>query len=444
MPTGHRRRARCLTVFLALGLLLSACASSGRGKVRSEPGGGTGSITIWAHEGQDSENRALRRAVEAFNASQSDVKADLELIPGEDYTEMVARTDVSDLPDVLEFDGPTLANFVHSQKLAPLSWYVSVSTVANATKAVQLQGTVGHQLYGLAMYDSGLGIYGNRKILDAAGVAYPTTLEDAWSAGDFTRALEDLAADDADGKVLDLREASGLATEWGTYGFSPILWSAGGGLLDGSGKASGALDSASVVAAFKTFQSWKPYATPDPDAFARGGAALSWAGHWMYPAFHKALGDDLVVMPLPDFGNGPKTGQGSWSWGIGAATKNGRAAGKFLDFLLNDENVTAMTEANGAPPATVTGLDKSRLYGGKGPLRLFSEQLSAPCGSVITYVDTSCVATTRPAVVGYPVVTREFGKALEAIHTGTEPGIALAGAARAIDRALAEQDQTDR
>ncbi|WP_243766466.1 ABC transporter substrate-binding protein [Streptomyces sp. GC420] len=426
-------------MILALSFGVAACGAEGGGEPRSAAGNGKGDVSVWAHEGQDGENKALRKAVLAFNASQSDVRVSLELIPGEDYTETITSTDSADLPDILEFDGPTLANFVHNKKLAPLFKYVSLTTVANATEAVQLQGTIDGELYGLAMYDSGLGMYGNERLLEAAGIDYPKNAEEAWTADTFAQVLAELASKDPDGRILDLQEGNGLATEWGTYGFSPILWSAGGGLIDSRGRAGGVLDSDPVVAAMKEFQSWKPYVDPDPDAFADSDVALSWAGHWMYPAFRKALGDDLVVMPLPDFGNGPKTGQGSWSWGIGAATRHGKAAGRFLDFLLNDDNVMAMTNANGAPPGTVTGLEESRLYGKNGPLRLFTEMLSVPCGSLITYIDKSCVATTRPLTAEYPKVTSEFGKALEAIYSGTDPGSALADAARAIDREPTEK-----
>ncbi len=152
----------------------------------------------------------------------------------------------------------------------------------------------------------------------------------------------------------------------------------------------------------------------------------------MYPDYSKALGDDLVVLPLPDFGNGPKTGQGSWAWGIGAGTKNAKAAGAFLDHLLGDENVSAMTKANGAPPATKSALAASALYKKGGPLQLFADQLAKPCGD--TDITTSCVAVTRPLTAGYPTVTAKFGEALNSVYGGADPKNALDKAASAIDQ----------
>ncbi|MFD6327303.1 ABC transporter substrate-binding protein [Streptomyces sp. NPDC058442] len=432
-PRRHRRTGLTALALLPLAALAACGGGGGAGDTSAEEGSGKGTISVWAHQGQAGETAALQKAVQTFNSSQSDIKAELKLIPENDYTKTITATDPAELPDVLEFDGPTMANFVYNGKLAPVDDHVSAKTLGNATDAVKAQGEIDGKHYGLGMFDAGLGMYANKKLLDAAGVKYPTRVDDAWTAEEFGEALEALKPEDSDGKVLDVSEQYGLATEWGTFGFSPILWSSGGALLK-NGKAEGALDSPKAVAAMKTFQSWKTYVDPNTDgnAFAKGKVALSWVGHWMYPAYSEALGDDLVVLPLPDFGNGPKTGQGSWAWGIGADSKNGKAAGTFLDYLLNDTNVGAMTKANGAVPATRTALAKSELYQEGGPLQLLADQLARPCGD--SDINASCVAVTRPVTAGYPTVTAKFNSALNSIYGGADPEEALRKAARAIDR----------
>ena len=203
------------------------------------------------------------------------------------------------------------------------------------------------------MYDSGLGVYGNKKLLDAAGVKYPTGLDDAWTADEFQAALGQLAATDPDEKVLDIKENYG--GEWPTYGYLPIINSTGN-LVVKDGKAEGNLNSPAAVEAVEAVRRLADYVDPNTDdkAFVDGRVALSWVGHWQYNPYAEALGDDLVVLPLPDFGSGTKSGQGSWAWGVGSSSKNGAAAGKFLDYLMNDTNVAAMTDANAAPPGTTS------------------------------------------------------------------------------------------
>ncbi|MGW8955934.1 ABC transporter substrate-binding protein [Streptomyces sp. NPDC055709] len=443
MVTRSSRFRRAVHTSLALALPLAALAACGGGgeggSASAGKGSGEGTISVWAHQGQKSEDSALQNAVSTFNSSQDKIKVSLKLIPGSDYTKTITTTSASELPDVMEFDGPTMASFAYNKKLAPISSHVSPGTIENVTDAIKAQGTFNGELYGLGMYDSGLGLYGNKKLLDAANVKYPRGLDDSWTAVEFTAALKKLAAKDSDRKPLDLQEGNGLGSEWGTYGFSPIVWSAGGTLLK-DGEATGSMDSSAVVQAMTTFQSWKKYVDPNTDgnAFPKKRVALSWVGHWMYPAYSQALGDNLVALPLPDFGSGPKTGQGSWGWGIGAGSQNAKAAGAFLDYLLNDVNVTAMTTANGAPPATKTVLAQSPLYKKGGPLELFTEQLAKPCGD--TVITNSCVAVTRPVTAGYPVVTSKFSEALNAIYGGADPQSALSKAARAIDQDFSDND----
>ena len=199
---------------------------------------------------------------------------------------------------------------------------MSPATVDNQTASVKSQNTNpgDSKLYGVSMYDSGLGVYGNKKLLDAAGVKYPTGLDDAWTADEFQAALGQLAAVDPDQKVLDIKENYG--GEWPTYGYLPIINSTGN-LVVKDGKAEGNLNSPAAVEAVKQFAGWRDYVDPNTDdkAFVDGRVALSWVGHWQYNPYAEALGDDLVVLPLPDFGPAPRAARGP---GPGASVRPAR------------------------------------------------------------------------------------------------------------------------
>lgn len=425
------------TALFATGCSAGATAPSSSAPASSSASAVTGEIKIWGHQGEEGEVTALQKAVETFNSSQTGVKASLQLIPSADYTKTVSATAVDQLPDVLEYDGPLMASFVYDKKLGPVEGAVSPETISNQTDAAKAQNTypADGKLYGVSMFDSGLGIYGNKKLLDAAGVTYPKGIDDAWTADEFQADLEKLAAKDADKKVLDIKENYG--GEWPTYGFLPIVNSTGNVVVK-DGKADGNLNAPAVVKAVQQFAGWRKLVDPNSDdkAFVDGRVALSWVGHWNYNTYAKAIGKDLVVLPLPDFGAGTKSGQGSWAWGIGASSKNPQAAGKFLDYLMNDANVKAMTDANAAPPGTKTVLASSELYKQGGPLQLFADQGNKTCGANVP--TKACVSTPRPITPAYPVISQQFSQAFFNAYKGGDAQAELDKAAKAIDQDYAD------
>ncbi len=420
------------------GALAATCAVVAAGcggstdRAQPLPGDGTGRIEVVAHQGQENEVAALQAAVKQFNASQKEVQADLKLIPEADYTRTLTTTNPDKLADVIEFDGPQMSWLAYSGKLSPLEGLLSQATIDNQTESVKAQDTYpgDGKLYGVAQFDSALGLFGNKKLLDAAGVRYPTSIQDAWSPEEFDAALKALAAKDPDGKVLDLKE--NYAGTWPMYAFLPIINSTGSVVVKDN-KAVGNLDSPAAVAAAEQLASWRRYVDPNTDdkAFTGGRVALSWVGHWVYTPYSEALKDNLVVLPLPNFGDGPKTGQGSFGWGLNPAGSNGKAAAKFLDFLMSDSPVKAITDTNGAPPGTTSVKEASKLYAAGGPLELWGQQLNETCGSGPPARD--CVAIPRPVTPAYPVMQQIVADAFWNTYKGSDAQAQFSKAARLID-----------
>lgn len=435
-----RRWLRVSALSLGAVIVLTSCSGTADPSARVEAGSGTGTITVWALDGQSAENEAIQKIMDDFEKSNGDITIDMQFIPADQFTTALQTASDEELPDVVEVDGPLIANFAYLNRIAPIDDWVSKDTIENQTAAIQGQNTVDGDLYAVGMMNSGLAMWGNKKLLDAAGVTMPSSAADAWTAEEFSDVLDKLAALDPDGRPFGLAENNGFSTEYGIYAFAPVLWSAGTPLIE-DGRASGALDSETAVEAVETWASWRQYTDPDTDgvAFQSGRVALNWMGNWLYPAYKEALGDDLVVGPLPDFGQGAKTGSGTIAWSMGGATKNATAAGALLDYLMSDEVVNEYTSANGAPPATTTALTASALYGDGKPLAYLSAQLNSACPTEDT-LKVDCVAVSRPITAGYPVVTAEFGKALSAVWGGADAAESLSAAARAIDRDFVDND----
>ena len=402
-------------------LLLAAC---------SPVGGDAGDktvVSVWAHSGQAAEREVLQGQIARFNREQQTVQARLTLLPEGTYNGQVQASALADdLPCVLEFDGPYVYNYVWQGKLIPLDTFVSPALRRELLPSILAQGSYRNKLYTVAAFDSGLGLYASKEALHKIGARIPQGPNSTWSVAEFDAILKRLRGFDADGRVLDLK--LNYSGEWFTYGFSPILQSAGGDLIDRSDyqSADGVLNGAAAVGAMRQLQSWirDGYVDPDIDdaAFVQGRVALSWVGHWEYPRYHQALGEDLLVLPLPDFGRGMRTGQGSWNWGITTSCKRPRAAWRFLEFLLQPDEVLTMSRANGAVPATRTAIARSPLYQSGGPLHLYAEQLLGG------------YSVPRPQTPAYPIISSAFEQAFRDIQNGGDVQAALNRAVAVIDQ----------
>lgn len=411
-----------------LGLALLAGLLAACDKDVPAPVTGVTVIEVWAHAGQAAERDTLQQQVEDYNRQQTGVQVRLTFIPERSYNAQVQAAAIAgDLPDVLEFDGPFLYNYVWQGHLIPLEPLLATDLQADLLKSIKAQGTWHNHLYGIGTFDSGLGLFARRSLLQQAGMTdLPRHPKDAWSVTQFNTLLNTLATRDPDGAVLDLK--FNYPDEWFTYAFSPLLQSAGGDLINRKDyqSARGVLNGPVAVSAMQSLQTWINNGQVDQNvddaAFTSGRVALSWAGHWEYQRYQEAWGDDLVLLPLPDFGTGSRTGQGSWVWGVTRYCEQPRMAADFLEYLLQPGQVLAITNANGAVPATATAIEQSALYREDGPLHLFAVQLNEG------------YAVPRPQTPAYPVISNAFRRAFADIRNQDDAKAALDRAVQVIDQ----------
>ncbi len=406
---------------LSIAVLLAACEGS------DAPTDATGRLSVWAHAGQAAERATLEEQVARFDAAQPDLAVDLTFVPERTYNaQLQAAAIAGDLPDVLELDGPFVANYAWQGHLVPLDTLLAEQTRSDLLPSILAQGNYRGRLYAVGTFDSGLALYARRSVLDAAGARVPLSPDEAWTVSEFDRLLQRLAAGDPDGAVLDLK--LNYPDEWFSYALSPLLQSAGGDLIerDGYQTAAGVLNGPEALAAMSAVQNWLYNGWVDPNvddaAFVSGRVALSLAGHWEYRRYRDALGEDLALLPLPDLGHGSRTGQGSWVWSVSENSRDPQAAARFIEFLLEPEEVLKMADANGAVPATRTAVSRSPWYGPGGELRLFVTQLAEG------------YAVPRPATPAYPVISSAFRRAFADIRDGAPVQEALDRAVQVIDR----------
>ena len=386
-------------------------------------------ITVWTRAAFSAvEAQVIREAAASFNRSQRLYKVDVQALNYRDYHEWVHSLAVTGtLPCVLEMDGPLVAEFAWPGYLRPLDRFISARMRRDLLPSILAQGTYNGHVYSLGQFDSGLGLWANRRHLAAAGLRVPGVAQ-PWTLAEFEEAMARLAQVQGVTYPLDLALYTGT-TEFFAYAYLPLLLGFGGDFIDRTTyrRASGVLDGRESVAAMKRLQSWfhKDWTRASYENgsdFEKGRSSLLWSGHWRYAELRRALGDDLVLLPLPDFGRGLKTGMGSLSWGITSTCPDPAGAWGFLSHLMSPREILHMTNANGAVPARRSALSRSALYGPGGPLQLYAQQLFSGAG------------VPRPATPGYSVISRSFAKAVESIISGHDVQAALTGAARAIDQ----------
>ncbi|MCU7842742.1 MAG: extracellular solute-binding protein [Candidatus Thiodiazotropha sp. (ex Monitilora ramsayi)] len=404
--------------FAAL-LFISGCTDT------DNPEGHINALAVWAHAGQERERNTLKSQVARYNKNHPQHPVRLTLIPEGSYNAQVQAAAVAgNLPDLLEFDGPFLYAYIWQGRLQPLDNLLPETLIDDLLPSILQQGSYRDHLWSVGIFDSGLGLYADRSRLVAVGARIPT-LENPWRQDEFNNILQRLVNTDPDGQALDLKLNYG--GEWYTYALSPLIQSAGGDLVSRGEvySAQGSLNGPETADVLHTIQRWIEAGWVDPNiddaAFTSGRVAMAMGGHWNYARYHEHLGEDLLLLPLPDFAYGSKTGQGSWSWSITSNCDNPKAAARFLAFLLQPEEVLAMTDANGAVPATRSAIGQSLRYRTGGALQLFVDQLKAG------------YAIPRPRTPAYPVITAEFQRAFERIRSGSDVQAVLDEAARSID-----------
>lgn len=420
-----------LTLLLVVTMLVPATSRAQDDRIK---------LKLWHHGGPENEADANRDQVRRFNEMQDEIEVEYVeqtggATAGGGYNDAVAAAAVAgDLPCILDLDGPNLYNYAWAGFIIPLDGYLSSELRADLLPSLIDQGTYQGHMYAIGQYDSGLAIVGRKSLLEKAGVRIPTSVDEAWTLDEFNDVLEKVNALEETEYAIDLKMNYG-AGEWYTYGFSPIVQSWGGDLIDRETymTAEGVLNGPEAVAAMTWLQDVfaKGYATvspPDDHEFENGKAALGWVGHWMTTVYYETFGDDMVIIPMVDFGNGPVTGMGSWAWSISSQCEHPDAAWAYLEFALQPDEILAITNVNGAVPGRFTAFEKSELFGEGGRLNVFVQQLG------------SGVAVPRPVTPGYPTITAAFYTAMDNIIKGGDVQSELDAAVDKIDQDIEDND----
>jgi multiple sugar transport system substrate-binding protein len=394
---------------------------------------GVTELSMWYHGAGNPEERAvILQIINDFNASQDEYAVVIEEFPQQSYNEsVVAAALAGNLPDIIDMDGPVMPNWAWAGYLQPLN--IDESLIEGF-----LPGAIGEwdgQVYSVGLWDAAVAMYARQSVLEENGIRIPT-LEEPWTGEEFDAAMETLQATGDFEYALDL--GMNDQGEWYPYAFSPFLQSFGGDIIDRSTMltAEGALNGPEAIEFGEWWQSLferglAPGTSQDPadreTGFIDGQYALQWNGNWRAIPTLEALGDDVLFLPAPDFGNGPIIGAGSWQFGIAAETEHPDGANAFIEFALQPQYSAAFSDVLGLAPVTEEAAALTESYAPGGPLEVFYDLSQAQ-------------ALIRPPTPAYLSAALTFQKALTDIADGADVVSTLDAAVDEIDADIQAND----
>ena len=384
--------------------LLTACSMTD-GKV---DGSSPTVIRLWRHETDDFEMFANRAAIQRFNEAQSRWRIDMEAIPQGSYTESITAAALAgQLPCVFDVDQPIVPNFAWTGHLKPLAELVDPKVLASINRGAL--GTYRDAVYSVGQFDVVLALFARRSMLKAMDIRI-ATLEHPYTAAEFTGILRTLKAAQPERFPFDINTKD--VGEWITYAYSPWLQSGGADLIDRTNyiEVEGILNGDAAVKTMTWYQALFEEGFVEPRSvdvfgFLQLRSDFSYIGSWFAKRYADKFGEDLVIMPPIDFGNGPKVGSGSWQWGISRTCQHLEGAAAFIEFLLRPEEIAELSRKTGFVPVSDASAALTDAYKPGGQWRLF-------------YEFAKRYAVPRPATPGYPKISSAFEKALLDIRNG--------------------------
>ncbi len=380
-------------------------------------------LTVWRHQSAGPEMAASQAMVEAFEASHPDVRVDLQRLPQGSYTESITAAALADqLPCVVDVDQPLVPNFAWTGHLRPLAEVLDAALVDPLSTGAR--GTYRGDLYSVGQFDIVVALFARRSELEARGVRIPT-MEAPYTHDELLSVLRRLKAAEPDRFPIDINTVH--KGEWISYGYGPWLVSAGGDWIDRTDyqRAEGVLNGPESLEAMRFYEALigeglAERQAVDDQAFLQGRTFFHYTGSWSAQAYQDAFGDDLLILPPPDFGRGPRIGSGSWQWGITRSCEVPELASAFVEHLIEPDSMAAVSRATGFVPVTTEAAALTERYAEGGAWRRFFDFARA-------------YAVPRPETPGYPTLSAAFERAVLAIRAGTAPKDALDDAVDAVE-----------
>lgn len=372
-------------------------------------------LTIWSPTDTEEIEAWWEEKIAEWNAEHPEIQVSREAIDRSDsyaYDNKIATAVTSsDLPDIFYVDGPQVSYYAANGITVPLDDYFSEEDKADFVNSSITQNTYDGKLYAVGATESSVAFYYNKEYLKDCGVDTDDldsrTLENPLTWSEVAEIAEKCTTDDYVGTHIIMDHGEGLP-----YALEPMYLSAGKDFISEDGTESdGYVNSEEAVSttAWLAELIAKEYANVEPitDEFLNGACATMIGGSWEVATLEKNAEFDwgVTYYPVNDDTKEAVSPCGDWSAAVSKDCENVDAAGEFLQWLMNTDNVATYAAAIAKPATRVSAYDTEAMAEyEEGARALFKEQLEN-------------TAVPRPRTPSYATFSAAFAEALTNIFS---------------------------
>lgn len=291
-------------------------------------------FSIW----DSNQKTAMENIAKAFTKENPNITVTVEVTPWDQYwTKLQASATGGTMPDVFWMHPEKIYDYVDGSMLMDMTDRIKSSELdlANYPEFINGDFNVNDKQYGIPKDYSTVGLWYNKDIFDAAGIAYP---DDTWTWDTWMDTAAKLT--NKDKGIYGM-----LAPCNGQNYYYNLIWQNGSDIISQDEKDS-LYDDPKTIAAIQYATSFieKGYSPTTSDFanttadqyFESGKAAMITAGSWMTGEYLAVDGLNCDVAPMP---KGTQRGSicGGMGYSIAANTKHPEESWKFMEFLAGEE-----------------------------------------------------------------------------------------------------------
>ena len=441
--------------YLVLGiclLVLGGCQLQGR-----PDEAGVIQLTLWQGVNPPHNRDVLQELVDRFNREHPGIQVKSLYLGQEDQqTPKILASVVGNVPpDMLWFNPTITGELVELNAIRPLDELLATSSVKGEIDPALFESMefLGH-IWSVPFGTNNAGIFYRPSLFEAAGI---TQLPKTWE--ELRQVAKKLTCDrDGDGRVDRYGMLLPLGKgEWTVFMWLPFMWSGGGELVTGGEGESGgggeilqlslsqspvprpqSLDPSSVnlvnQGAIAALQFWRdliddgsvvlslPERGYEMDGFLAGKVAMQLSGPWTLGQL-QATGVDFSVFPMPSAARQATVIGGENLFLFKTNPERERAAFTFAEYVMGEEFQTQWAIGTGYLPVNLKAR-QSEAY----------QTFVAQQPTVKVFLEQAEIGRSRPLLKGYPRISENLGRAIEAVLLGkNSPQEALEKAQRGLD-----------